>query len=142
VPVSEVFGHQPQDRNVMYSVHTYFAGATTPASWTALFGNATGDVAVFVGEWAFLPNASDPRQCSRLQLTTAEATTMVKQFMAYMDARGVSYNAWAFIPARLIVDDVHFAPTTIPDPLRCDPDLQTAGIGALYRDHLLAIVPA
>jgi hypothetical protein len=130
-------GHRLSDRNVVYSIHTYFEGDLLPQDWARMFGSAARAVPVFVGEWALLPNARYPAMCADLDLTTAAATSLVQRFLAYMDAAGVSYNAWSFTPTHLIVDERSFTPTTLPDPMICSASLRSAGMGALYRNHLL-----
>jgi hypothetical protein len=131
-----VTGHLPADRNVVYSIHTYFYNALTPQDWTSMFGGVASRLPVFVGEWAFLPNAAQPNMCQKLHLSTAAAAALVDSFLAYMDAHGVSYNAWSFTPTRLIVDETNFAPTILPDPMRCSAALKQAGMGSLYKAHL------
>jgi hypothetical protein len=104
-----------------------------------MFGAEAASVPVFVGEWAFLPNALGASMCADLHLTTTAATSLVNRFLAYMDALKVSYSAWTFTPTHLIVDEVGFAPTTIPRPLVCNPMLTRAGMGALYKAHLATL---
>lgn len=127
------------DTNVVYSIHTYFQGDLSARRWDPLFGSEAATLPVFVGEWAFLPNAPDAAKCADLNLTTASATSLIKRFLAYMDAHRVSYNAWSFTPTHLIVDEAGFVPTTLPNPLVCSPSSTTAGIGALYKSHLVAL---
>jgi len=131
--------HEVVDANVLYSLHTYFArGATTTGAWDRMFGTASAQLPVYIGEWAFLPNGQYPEQCSDLRISTADATSLVNGFMRYMEAHGVSYNVWSFTPTHLIVDEARFAPTTLPDPMQCDTSLTNAGIGSLYKSHLHA----
>jgi endoglucanase len=138
-PLSGATGHLLADGNVLYSVHTYFRQDLTSQDFDALFGDVTSRLPVFVGEWAFLPNALQPGMCKNLHLSTAGATALVETFLAYLDAHGVSYNAWSFTPTHLIVNEVSFAATTLPDPMVCDPALTHAGMGALYKAHLAGL---
>jgi endoglucanase len=131
--------HRLDDSNVMYSIHTYFQGDLSARYWGPMFGIEAATVPVFVGEWAFLPNALGASMCTDLHLTTTAATSLVNRFLAYMDAHQVSYNAWSFTPTHLIVDESGFAPTTMPNPLVCSPRLTAAGMGALYKTHLAAL---
>jgi endoglucanase len=131
--------HLLDDSNVMYSIHTYLQGDLSARYWDPMFGIEAATVPVFVGEWAFLPNALGASMCADLHLTTTDATSLVNRFLAYMDAHQVSYNAWSFTPTHLIVDESGFAPTTLPNPMRCNPKLTSAGMGALYKAHLAAL---
>jgi len=131
--------HLLDDANVVYSIHTYFQGDSSAQHWDPMFGNEAASLPVFVGEWAFLPNALGASMCADLHLTAAAATSLVAHFLAYMDEHQVSYNAWSFTPTYLIVDETGFAPTTMPNPLVCSPRLTAAGMGALYKAHLAAL---
>jgi hypothetical protein len=129
--------HLLADRNALYSKHTYFSdGDLTADAWNSLFGNAAAQIPVYIGEWAFLPNGQYPGQCKKLGLSTAQATSLVLNFMRYMESRGISYNVWSFTPTHLVVDEVRYTPTTLPDPMVCDQNLTHAGMGSLYKQHL------
>lgn len=128
------------DTNIVLSRHTYFEGDLTPAKWDTEFGSLASSHPIYVGEWAFLPNANYPAMCSKLNLTTQQATDLVNSFLAYMDGKGISYTAWAFNPTHLIVDTTAYTPTTIPNPMSCSQTQTTAGMGALYKAHLLSLV--
>ena len=56
------------DSNVMYSMHEYFDYAKdnhrrTSSGWDQTFGNLAATHPIFIGEWAFLPNANYPVFC-------------------------------------------------------------------------------
>lgn len=132
-----VMPYRLSDANTVYSIHSYFEGEdSSPQHWKVMFGQEASSIPVLVGEWAFLPNAQYPVMCADLHLSTAEATTLVQGFLAFMDANGVSYSAWSFTPTQLIIGEQHFAPTSLPNPMVCSQGLTRAGMGAIYKAHL------
>src|SRR6266566_2968750 len=72
------------DPNMMYSMHEYFDYARddhrrAPWGWDQTFGNIAATHPVFIGEWAFLPNANYPVFCENI--TTTQANQLVWSFL-------------------------------------------------------------
>ena len=125
------------DANVAYEIHVYFTpGALTSAQWDAAFGFLSGRYPIYVGEWAFLPNAYYPYLCR--SVSHDQADQEVVTFMRYLDVHNFSWTAWAFIPKKLIRDYTHYTPTTLDTSWTCGDITSSAGMGALVEQHLLA----
>ena len=129
--------HFINDPDVVYEVHIYFAkGEVTSSDWDTKFGFLTPQHAVYVGEWAFLPNAYYPIQCRSGPHDQADAK--VTEFMNYMDEHSISWTAWAFMINKLILNYTNYAPTTLDQPWTCGDQKSNAGMGTLVKQHLLA----
>ena len=128
-----------QDPNIVYSIHTYFDYAKdnhnrTPSGWDATFGNLSATHPVFIGEWAFLPNANYPVFCENI--TTSQAEQLVLSFLQYMQQHQVNWTAWNFDPYHLIQDYTTFTPTTLTTPWRCGDTASHAGMGSIVKQFL------
>lgn len=107
------------DQNIMYSMHNYFkttalrtqSGAN---SWDSYFGNLAASYPMYIGEWAFLPNANYPSFCSGLDAISG--TALVNQFMNYMDQKNINWSGWAFTQYHFVQDTTTFAPTFLQSP--------------------------
>ncbi len=128
-----------QDPGIVYSVHHYFNDThnnqnRTPAGWDLKFGNMSATHPVYVGEWAFLPNATYPVFCRNL--TTAQAQAMVQSFLSYMQQHQVSWTAWSFDTYHLIQNNKQFTPTTLTAPWTCGNTAGHDGMGSIIKQYL------
>ena len=128
-----------QDPNIVYSVHHYFNDAhknlnRIPSGWDVKFGNMSVMHPVFVGEWAFLPNANHPVFCRNI--TTSQAQAMVQSFLTYMQQHQVSWTAWSFDMYHLIQNYKQFTPTTLTTPWSCGNPASHAGMGTMIKQYL------
>jgi aryl-phospho-beta-D-glucosidase BglC (GH1 family) len=130
-----------QDPNIVYSIHEYFDYRPnndldrSPAGWDVMFGNLSATHPVFIGEWAFLPNANHPVFCENI--TTFQAVQLVQSFLLYMQQHQVSWTAWNFDPYHLIQDYTSFTPTTLNVPWHCGDMSSHAGMGTIIKQYLL-----
>ena len=129
------------DPNVMYSIHEYFDYARddhrrAPWGWDQTFGNLGVTHPVFIGEWAFLPNANYPVFCENI--TASQANQLVWSFLQYMQQHQVNWTAWNFDPIHLIQDYTNFTPTTLDIPWHCGDPSNQAGMGSIVKQFLEA----
>ena len=129
------------DPNIVYSIHIYlsdlFNGSErTPTGWSAKFGNLSATHPVYIGEWAFLPNANYPTFCANI--TPAQATQVVQNFLAYMQQHSISWTAWSFTASHLIQNYATYAPTTLNAPWCCGQGpVCSAGMGEILKTYLV-----
>lgn len=128
-----------QDSNIMYSLHEYFNYAQdnhnrTIWGWDQEFGSLGATHPVFIGEWAFLPNANYPVFCENI--TAPQADQLVLSFLQYMQQHQVNWTAWNFDPSHLIQDYTNFTPTTLDIPWRCGDPSSQAGMGSIVKQFL------
>ena len=129
-----------KDPNIVYSVHEYFDWRKnnnldrSPAGWDLKFGNLSTAHPIFIGEWAFLPNANHIVFCE--DLTTSQASQLVQSFLSYMQQRNVSWTAWDFDLDHLILNYKSFAPTTLHTHWHCGNMSSDAGMGTLIKQYL------
>ena len=129
------------DPNVMYSMHEYFDYANdnhrrTSWGWDQTFGNLSATHPMFIGEWAFLPNANYPVFCENI--TTTQANQLVWSFLQYMQQHQVNWTAWNFDPYHLIQDYTNFTPTTLEISWHCGNQSSHAGMGSIVKQFLAA----
>jgi endoglucanase len=130
-----------QDPNIMYSIHEYFNNAQdnhnrTTWGWDMKFGSLGATHPVFIGEWAFLPNANYPVFCENI--TAPQADQLVWSFLQYMQQHQVNWTAWNFDPYHLIQDYTNFTPTTLDMPWNCGDPSSHAGMGSIVKQFLAA----
>ena len=128
-----------QDPNIMYSIHEYFNYARdnhnrTTWGWDLKFGSLGSAHPVFIGEWAFLPNANYPVFCQNI--TAPQADQLVLSFLQYMQQHQVNWTAWNFDPYHLIQDYTYFTPTTLDIPWSCGDQTSHAGMGSIVKQFL------
>jgi cellulase (glycosyl hydrolase family 5) len=129
------------DPNVMYSIHEYFDYARdnhkrASWGWDQAFGDLGTTHPIFIGEWAFLPNANYPVFCENI--TAPQAEQLVGSFLLYMQQHQVNWTAWNFDPYHLIQDYTYFTPTTLDIPWRCGDTSSHAGMGSIVKQFLIA----
>jgi aryl-phospho-beta-D-glucosidase BglC (GH1 family) len=130
------------DPNIVYSRHTYLSALyhgleRTSQGWDRLFGNFSSTHPMYVGEWAFLPNARYPVFCQ--SITPGQAAQLVNTFLDYMQQKGINWTAWSFTPSHLILDTTTFTPTALTDTWCCGQGpVCPAGMGATVKNYLLA----
>ena len=125
----------------MYSIHEYFDYARdnhkrASWGWDLAFGDLGTTHPVFIGEWAFLPNANYPVFCENI--TAPQAEQLVGSFLLYMQQHQVNWTAWNFDPYHLIQDYTYFTPTTLDIPWRCGDTSSHAGMGSIVKQFLVA----
>ncbi len=128
-----------QDPNIIYSIHEYFNYARddhnrTPWGWDLEFGNLSATHPVFIGEWAFLPNANYSVFCENI--TAPQANQLVWSFLQYMQQHQANWTAWNFDPYHLIQDYTYFTPTTLDIPWSCGDMANHAGMGSIVKQFL------
>lgn len=128
-----------QDPNIVYSVHHYFNDAKDnrnrlPSGWDLKFGNLSVAHPMYIGEWAFIPNANHPVFCRNI--TTPKAEQLVSNFLTYMQQHQVSWTAWSYSPYHLIQDYTHFSPTALTTPWHCGNTASHAGMGDIVKQYL------
>lgn len=130
------------DPNIVYSMHTYLAALyhsleRTPQGWDSVFGNFSSSHPMYIGEWAFLPNARYPVFCQ--SITPDQATQLVNTFLDYMQQKGINWTAWSFTPSHLILDTATFTPTTLTSSWCCGQGpVCPAGMGTILKSFLLS----
>jgi hypothetical protein len=129
-----------QDSNIMYSIHEYFNYAQddhnrTTWGWDLKFGSLSATHPVFIGEWAFLPNANFPVFCENI--TPPQTDQLVSSFLLYMQQHQVNWTAWNFDPYHLIQDYTSFTPTTLDIPWHCGDTSSHAGMGSIVKQFLI-----
>ncbi|HLZ80511.1 MAG TPA: glycoside hydrolase family 5 protein [Ktedonobacteraceae bacterium] len=131
------------DSNIVYSMHTYLAALyhsleRAPQGWDIVFGNFASTHPMYIGEWAFLPNARYPVFCQAI--TPTQATQLVNTFLDYMQQKGINWTAWSFTPSHLILDTTSFTPTTLTAPWCCGQGpVCPAGMGSIIKSYLSSL---
>lgn len=99
------------DPSIIYSKHIY-AGIIkgNPTIWDRQWGALLNNHPIYYGEWAVLPNSRVISQCTGL--TSANADTVTRAFLDYLNKRNANWTAWDFRPSNLIQDMTNFAPTS------------------------------
>ncbi len=138
-------GYTINDSNIIYSWHIYTIASPSdnPTTWNQQWGPLLGKFPLFVGEFAFLPNAYHKTAYFMCQNRTAvQGTNGVNNFLAYMSQNGISWSAWTFDQYHLIQNETTFAPTVLQDPqeLACCGSGPSAtcnyGMGTLIKSFL------
>jgi hypothetical protein len=120
-------------RNVVYAVHPYFDPPfSTPADWSANWGDLASSVAIVVGEWS--EYRSTRNEC------VTDAPTLVPQFLQYLALRHIGLIAWALEPGVLVSGTNLSDPTSFPPGsivMTCSRAMQanTQGVGALLKTY-------
>jgi endoglucanase len=130
--------HLIQDSNVMYSYHDYTIASprADPSTWDAMWGPLLGRYPLYVGEWAFLPNAYHTFMCQGI--TLPQATQGVTTFLNYLEQRGINWTAWQFDTGHLILNYTSFTPTSLNGQWCCGQGpVCTTGMGTLVKSFLL-----
>ena len=91
---------------------------------------------MFIGEWAFLPNANYPVFCENI--TATQADQLVWSFLQYMQQHQVNWTAWNFDPYHLIQDYTNFTPSALDIPWQCGNPSGHAGMGSIVKQFLAA----
>src|SRR5207248_10375525 len=106
----------------------------------AQWGSLKGHYPLYYGEWALLPNSRASFRCQGATMQNADQKVI--NFMNYMDQNNISWTAWEFHDAHLIVDRKTFTPTRLHDlshPWQCNSPDAIAGMGVLVKQHLLTV---
>jgi hypothetical protein len=121
-------------RNVVYAVHPYFNPPfSTPADWSANWGDLASSVAIVVGEWG--EYRSTRNEC------VTDAPTLVPRFLQYLAVRHIGLIAWALRPGVLLrgtslTEPTSFLPGSIVMTCSGSPEpADIEGIGALVRTY-------
>lgn len=127
------------DPNIVYSIHEYFDWTQnnhrrSPAGWDVSFGNLAATHPVYIGEWAFLPNANHPVFCENI--TAPQADALVWSFLNYMQQHRINWTAWNFDPYHLIQDYTNYTPTSLDIPWTCGNQSSHAGMGSIVKQFL------
>lgn len=132
-----------KDANIVYTTHWYREIATgNPTTWDAKLGSFKGHYPIYFGEWALLPNtpANASYRCKGANMQNADQKVIA--FLNYADQNQMSWTAWRFDVANLILSFSTFTPTRLDDPNHpwtCPSPNATAGMGEVVMEHLLSL---
>jgi len=135
-------GNFVHDSNLVYSTHIYFQDiiGRSPSAWDLATGSLYKQFPVYIGEWAFEPNAGYAIRCDNL--TPDQAIALIDSFLQYMQQNNISWTVFAFTIKQLFLDYTNYTPTrlTVPSgasPWTCPLPTPIVGDGYVVQQYLL-----
>jgi uncharacterized protein (TIGR03437 family) len=100
------------DANLLYEFHPYFNLAVTDAQRNAAFGFLSATFPVYAGEWG-LTLADDTPGCAAVPRDISAAIELLFEILSYFELHNISWTAYAFEPASLLLDFQTYGPTQL-----------------------------
>ncbi|HLI07679.1 MAG TPA: glycoside hydrolase family 5 protein [Ktedonobacteraceae bacterium] len=127
------------DPNVMYSLHVYQDIIQSPQAQNQKWGPLLNHVALYYGEWAFLPNvqgSTGVAHCQSLPTNGTQASQVVTNFLNYMASIHANWTAWEFAPPYMVQSYSSYAPTVFPATFTCGDSKAVVGMGSIIKQYL------